>query len=254
MKYLVTVADDFGLCHGVNQGCLEAHQRGFVTELSLMVNFPGTQEAVALAKESEIESIGIHLTLNNFNQTNQYFRTADYRRILIEESAEKLQILAKKELETFEQLMGRPPSHITSHQHTQQHPKLVKMIAAYAVKHHLYVRRAADFSYEENPVGDIKKANKEYLRLGVKFPDYFFGHVQGKYEEVKTSFLEELRTVEDNSITELMFHPGFIDEFLATHSTMTKARERDVRLTKDRGFHKKIKEMGFKIVRFSEIG
>lgn len=253
MKYLVVVADDFGLCSGVNRGCLKTFKDGVVTELSLMVSWPGTEDAAQLARDNNIDEVGIHLTLNDYNKTGKYLRTADYRRMLIEESVEDLQALARKELAAFEHLMGRPPSHITSHQHTQQHPKLVEMIATYANKHHIYVRRAANFSHDENPVGDIEKANEEYARLEVKFTDYFFGHVQGEYEEVKRTFLEELKTVKDNSVTELMFHPGFIDDFLTKYSTMTEARERDVRLAKDEDFQNKVGEMGFELTSFAEI-
>lgn len=253
MKYLVVVADDFGLCSGVNRGCIEALKNGLVTELSLVVSWPGTKAAVKLAQDNNINEVGIHLTLNDYNNTGEYLRTADYRKMLIEESAENLQALARKELDTFEHLMGRPPSHITSHQHTQQHPKLVEMIAAYATKHGIYIRRAANFSHDENPVGDIEKANQEYARLGVKFADYFFGHVQGEYEKVKAAFLKELNSVEDNSVTELMFHPGFIDEFLSKYSTMTDTRERDIKLAKDENFQNKINELGFRLVSFAEI-
>ena len=236
MKYLVVIVDDYGLCAGVNKGCLEAYQHGIVTELSLMMNHPGTEEAIHLAEKNKVESLGIHLTLSDYNQTEKYLRTTDYRKILVEEPADKLQAVAKKELSDFELLVGRSPSHITSQQHIHQHPKLVKMISNYASNHNIYVRRAVDFSFEENPVGDIERANEEYQRLGVKFPDYFFGHVKGEYEFVKTTFLKELETVEDNSVTELMFHPGYIDDFLVSHSSMTKERERDIKLAADEDF------------------
>ena len=42
---LIVNADDFGLCAGVNQGIIEAHERGIVTSASLMVRYPAAEAA-----------------------------------------------------------------------------------------------------------------------------------------------------------------------------------------------------------------
>lgn len=56
-------ADDLGLSAGVTRGILEAHRRGVVRSTSLLVTFPGAQEAAALAlAEPELE-VGLHLDL-----------------------------------------------------------------------------------------------------------------------------------------------------------------------------------------------
>lgn len=62
-RRLIVNADDFGLCHSVNQAVIRAHREGILTTASLMVNEAGLDEAVKLAKENPKLGVGLHLTL-----------------------------------------------------------------------------------------------------------------------------------------------------------------------------------------------
>ncbi len=59
---LVVQSDDFGMCHAVNTGTVEAFVDGIVTQTTAMVPCPWFDEAVQLAGEHAIPT-GIHLTL-----------------------------------------------------------------------------------------------------------------------------------------------------------------------------------------------
>jgi len=60
---LIVNADDFGRSHAVNQAVIRAHREGILTSASLMVNEPGCDEAVALARANPKLGVGLHLTL-----------------------------------------------------------------------------------------------------------------------------------------------------------------------------------------------
>ena len=60
---LIVNADDFGRSHSINQAVIRAHREGILTTASLMVNEPGFDEAVKLAKENPKLGVGLHLTL-----------------------------------------------------------------------------------------------------------------------------------------------------------------------------------------------
>jgi hopanoid biosynthesis associated protein HpnK len=62
-RRLIVNADDFGLSASVNQAVIRAHREGILTTASLMVNEPGLNEAVKLAKENPKLGVGLHLTL-----------------------------------------------------------------------------------------------------------------------------------------------------------------------------------------------
>lgn len=61
MRYGIVNADDFGSSQGVNQGIIDAHEKGIVTSTSLMVNTPATEAAVKLAREHPGLSLGLHV-------------------------------------------------------------------------------------------------------------------------------------------------------------------------------------------------
>lgn len=62
-RRLIVNADDFGLSSAVNQAVIRAHREGILTSASLMVNEPGFDEAVKLAKENPTLGVGLHLAL-----------------------------------------------------------------------------------------------------------------------------------------------------------------------------------------------
>jgi hopanoid biosynthesis associated protein HpnK len=62
-RRLIVNADDFGLSFSVNAAVVRAHREGILTSASLMVNEPGFDEAVKLAKENPRLGVGLHLTL-----------------------------------------------------------------------------------------------------------------------------------------------------------------------------------------------
>ena len=59
---LVVQSDDFGMCHAVNEGVVEAFTNGILTQASTMVPCPWFPEAARLATDHGIPA-GIHLTL-----------------------------------------------------------------------------------------------------------------------------------------------------------------------------------------------
>ena len=61
-RRLIVNADDFGCDSGINGAVIDAHRHGVLTTASLMVNEPGFEEAVALARENPSLGVGLHLT------------------------------------------------------------------------------------------------------------------------------------------------------------------------------------------------
>src|SRR6516162_3756090 len=62
-RRLIVNADDFERSAAINEAVIRAHHEGILTTASLMVNEPGFQEAVKLAKENPKLGVGLHLTL-----------------------------------------------------------------------------------------------------------------------------------------------------------------------------------------------
>ena len=63
VRRLIVNADDFGRSDAINQAVVRAHREGILTSASLMVNEPGSEDAVVLARQNPGLAVGLHLTL-----------------------------------------------------------------------------------------------------------------------------------------------------------------------------------------------
>lgn len=113
-RVLIVNADDFGRSPGVNGGVIRAHEEGIVTSATLMVRWPAAEEAAAYAQRSRL-SIGLHLDLGEWERRDGEWQVR--YQVLDDFSGEAVAEELSRQLERFDQLMGRPPTHLDSHQH-----------------------------------------------------------------------------------------------------------------------------------------
>ena len=119
VRSLIVNADDFGLSEGTNRGIIEAHERGIVTSTSLMVRQPAVASAVEYAKAHPAFAVGLHLDLGEWEwRDGEWFQT--YHVVATEDAAAVAGEM-ERQLGLFQQLMGRAPTHLDSHQHVHQY-------------------------------------------------------------------------------------------------------------------------------------
>lgn len=121
-RWLIVNADDLGLSAGTNRGIFHAHEHGIVTSASLMVRRAAAREAVEISSCFPRLSLGLHVDLGDWSwrdgqhrQTNPVVSPADVAGVEAE---------IRRQLERFEQLIGRGPTHLDSHQHVHRDPLL----------------------------------------------------------------------------------------------------------------------------------
>jgi predicted glycoside hydrolase/deacetylase ChbG (UPF0249 family) len=134
-RYLIVTADDFGIGPTTSQGILDLAGRGLVTCSVLLVNSPHAERAVRAWRQAGCPiELGWHpcLTLDRpllppqrvptlvgpdggFWPLGAFVRRACLGRIDADEVAAEL----RAQLERFKDLVGRPPTVVNSHQHTQ---------------------------------------------------------------------------------------------------------------------------------------
>jgi len=64
-KRLIVRLDDMGFCHAANMAVKRILEEGVCTSISVIVNTPWLDEAVAILREHPEVSVGVHLTLNS---------------------------------------------------------------------------------------------------------------------------------------------------------------------------------------------
>ncbi|HEY8860810.1 MAG TPA: ChbG/HpnK family deacetylase [Candidatus Limnocylindria bacterium] len=157
MNGVIVGADDLGLSPGVTQGILDAHRDGVVRSTSLLVTFPGGEEAAALARAARGLEVGLHIDLvggepvsdparvrslvgadGRFHRLPQFTARLLSGRIRLAELATEVRAQAARARE-----WGIEPLAWDSHRHTHLIPQASRVIAVVARQEGVrYLRRA----------------------------------------------------------------------------------------------------------------
>ena len=271
-RLLIVNADDFGLDTGTNHAIIEAHEKGILTSASLMLNEPGFEEAVALAREHPRLGIGLHLTLlcghstlpheeipDLVNERNEFdfnparvgFRYFFKRRELRTQlHAEILAQFAKF------RAIGLPLDHVDSHHHLHAHPAIFRILIESAEElgiTHLrltsepigvHARLAIGCRMDRLGYGVIYwllagRARRALRRLDIKHTDAVFGLLQDA--RVDESYLERLIPKLPAGISEIYSHPS-LDRFKHEMDALISPRIRAL-----------VESLGIRLIRYQDI-
>lgn len=218
-KYLIVNADDFGASTGINRGIVESHQRGIVTSTSFMTTGRATAEAVALARENPNLSIGLHFDV--WGEDEREFDLGDTAAVRDE---------FRRQLDDFQRLMGRLPTHVDSHRHAHRQPGMLP----------LFQELVAPLGVPLRDDGRVKFVGGFYAQWEWMVTDL---------EKVSTEFLlEMLRTEVEPGWTELSCHAGYISPDF--QSIYLSEREAEVATLTDPRVRDAITENGITLVNY----
>ena len=145
MRELVVNADDLGLSPGVNSGIARAHLEGVVTSASLMVRQPAAQDAADLMHDLPRLGVGLHVDLAEWVPTPSGW-TPLYAFV---DNEDELAVANEVEQQVllFENLVGRPPDHVDSHQHAHRSEPLRSILGRVAKELRVPLRFHSRFHY-----------------------------------------------------------------------------------------------------------
>jgi len=179
--FVIFNADDFGQASGINQGILECHMRGVVTSASLMVTGRAVSEAVSMSRDHPGLSLGLHWDV--WGEDEREFDITEVGAVKYE---------FRRQIDEFEQLVGRLPTHVDSHRHAHREPHLMPI-----------------FRELVEPLGIPLRGDGR-----VRFVGGFYGQWEWQVtnlEYVSVPFLERmLREEVRDGWTEISCHPGYI--------------------------------------------
>lgn len=221
MKYLLVNGDDLGMSPGVNRGMVEAHRRGLLTSASLMVNMPASQEGALLTRHLPALSVGLHVNLSD--PLGQPLVNPD--------TGEGCREVLQQQMDTFQELMGRPPTHIDSHHNLHRNPQLLPYFIEAADRYGLPLR-------SHSPIRYFSK---------------FYGQWSGKTRPEQISvqgLIDILKNEIAAGVTELSCHPGYCDPEL--RSSYRMEREAELRSLCDPAVREFLSMHQIRLVNFAE--
>jgi len=144
-RHLIVNADDFGQDPGINAGVAQAHERGIVTSASLMVRGSAVDEAAAYAAANPALSMGLHLDLGEWVFRDGAWEPAY---VVVDTSdADAVAAELDRQLTAFERLLGRPPTHLDSHQHVHRDEPVRSLVLAAGRRLRVPVRQLGAVAY-----------------------------------------------------------------------------------------------------------
>jgi chitin disaccharide deacetylase len=206
-RFLIVNADDFGLTNGVNRGIIESHERGIVTGASLMVRFPAAEGAAEYARSHPKLSVGLHIDIGEWRCRNGTWERV--YQVIDPQDAAAAETEFYRQLRRFEALVGRPPTHLDSHQHAHRSEPLRTLM----------IKEAEE----------LKIPLRGYTK-SIEFRGEFYGQTdEGEAfpEGVSSARLVSLIEAVPCGWTELTCHPGYAHKLESVYSGL---REDELRV------------------------
>ena len=275
-RRLVINADDLGFTPGVNRGIFECAAAGSVTCASVMVNTPGFDDAMA-GKASVKLGLGLHLNLIDGRPLTKApslcdAATGDFHPFATFLARATAGAFVKRELvaEVTAQLQrlksaGVAITHIDSHRHTHVHPMVwpavVEATRAHGVRFiripreplaHNAARARATLS--KVLLGVAMTGGASYAaarRAGLVTADHF----RGISSQGAESMTADVRAVVDSlgpGLTELMVHPGYVDDTLRARDGYLEEREAEVRALTSAALREGLRASGVELASFAD--
>jgi chitin disaccharide deacetylase len=290
VRRLIVNADDFGLTAGVNRAIIEAHTRGIVTSSTLMATGPAFADAVRLAKETPLLSVGCHVVLIDGvpvldaarlpTITSRNSRPARFGHSLKSFAARALTRRlnpAEIEAETTAQIRkiqsaGISVSHIDSHKHSHLFAAVLRPVLRAAL--------ACGVQAVRNPFGPRKPLKSSDLlarpSLWVRYAEVrLLRTLSGKFRDaarrqgmvtpdgtlgiVVTGALDEtlfraIAAIIPEGTWEFVCHPGYNDADLQqTNTRLSDSRETELRLLTMPEAKRLLEDQGIALISYREL-
>jgi len=290
MRNLIVNADDLGWTEGVNRGIAQAHRNGIVTSASLLANGAAFASGVELARSTPGLGIGVHLNLSDgapiaeaesvSSLVNDAGAFEGGPETLLLRIAKRGVTLREVEQEWDAQIekvkaAGIQPTHLDGHKHVHMLPGLFEIalrlakrhsIGAIRVAHEASSLRAALSTGDEGNTTVVLKqgvqarglkllardAREQAERVGISTADHFCGIAQTG-EMTKDGVAQLLRSLPEGT-TELMSHPGYVDQALQNSPTRLQAsRQTELEILTDMEIRNLVASLGIRLIDYGFV-
>lgn len=270
-RRLVVNADDFGLSPSVNEAVIRAHREGILTTASLMVNEPGFDKAVKLAKDNPKLGVGLHLTLLHghsalthdkipglVNKPGEFSNSpvsVGMKYFFDSDLLEPLRAEIQAQFDKFRST-GLVLDHVNGHLHLHLHPVIFKILMDHSEK--LDIRR---LRFTRDCLARSWKMSKGYLFYRISHAAIFewlssraqetLRQKNIRHAQITFGLLQDGR-VDEDYILKLLPELPVGDSELYSHPSLDKFRhEFDALISPN--VREQVKKLGIQLIRYQDL-
>lgn len=250
-RNLIINADDCNLTEGVTRAILECHDAGLVTSTTFMINLPTELATIKALKKRKKLGVGLHLNVTvgapvhkvaceAITDFTGFFNKDIYTQ---EEPLTTAQSRAvareyRAQVEKFKQTFKARPTHLDTHHQVHDREDFLKILYAVAKEQKLPVRRSNLFGLRKNSYRGVKTTHELLGDLRVS------GYWRRKELERGLAKLKP-------GLSEVMAHPGYVDDSLRGVSSLRTGRFHERRLFTSEYLRKSIESKGIRLVNYT---
>ena len=273
MRRLIVNADDYGVTPGVCLGIRRAHREGVVTTTTAMMNLPHAAAELRRAhQETPALGLGVHLTLTAgvplappqavtslIDAAGRFVRPPEFVARLESLRIDEVEREWIAQIEAFLDL-GLPLDHLDSHHHTSYlSPRLLELMLDLAHRYGCAVRPAV--TDEQSPLA--REMIASFAPQGVAHALAAMRSTPVRHaDRLYVSFFDTTATLEGllailgslpDGTSEIMCHPGIVDEALREASGYADARQRELQCLIDPTVRKAIGRRSIHLCRYADV-
>jgi chitin disaccharide deacetylase len=254
-RTLIVNADDCNLTSQVTEAIIKAHENGIVTSTTFLVNLPVEKAVVRELLSRKKLGVGLHLNMTlgkpmaaaprirSLLQRDGRFKKKDQYPEKKLPAVSEILAEFQAQLERFHKIFKRLPTHVDVHHHMHDFRPFLEALAVIARKHGLPIRWTRLLTEPE-----IKRAYKD-----LKTTDHFYGNLDPHTFWTEEVLRHLLFTLPEGT-SEIMCHPGWVDDELVSISSLTIPREREYQLFSLKELRRYIDHLGIQLAHFGSIG
>jgi len=290
MKSLIVNADDFGLTEGVNRAIIDGHRNGIITSTTLMANGMAFDSAVAAGLAAPALGIGVHLNLTQGRPVSSASRVPSIVTpggyfypspgILARQVLTRKAKLSDIETELRSQIekiaaAGIRITHLDSHKHIHLLPPIFRMVLKLAHEYGIdCVRCPVEPSV--SALGPLRSGRRGWPRMAKQYllgralstlaacqvrkvkdaglyrPAHIYGLSQTGF--LDAAMLGRLLQTLPEGTSEIMCHPGYVDEaLLGTRTRLRFQRETELGALTSPGVRRLVDELGIELISYDKL-
>ncbi|ARW20683.1 Carbohydrate deacetylase [Pediococcus pentosaceus] len=248
---LIIRADDLGYSDAVNIGIERSVHKGIINNVGVMVNMPTTLDGLSMIRDTKV-CLGLHVVISSgrpllnpkfipsiVDDDGAFLSSADYRKAPNDfVNLDEVILEIEAQYQKFIELVGRKPDYFEGHAVVSDN--FFKGLLVVAKCHQLNLLQV---TLNSGRPSLLFKGHSLHVFMESMNKDY------NPYQTLKRAVLSSC----DEEYPMMICHPGYLDDYLLKHSSLTTPRTKEVEMLTDPQVRAWLYQHQVRLIKYNEI-